>query len=50
MQTPLVSFSIMWKRYLGYWNVKCVVTIPRRNLKSQNIIKKDDIIVFNSKS
>ena len=28
MLTQLLSFS-MWKRHLGHWYVKCVVTIPR---------------------
>ena len=31
--TQLLSFS-MCNRHLGHWYVKCVVTIPRQNLKS----------------
>ena len=32
MLAQALSFS-MWKRHLGHWYVKFVVTIPRRNLK-----------------
>ena len=38
MLTTLLSFS-MWKRHFKHWYIKCVVTIPRQNLKSRNIIK-----------
>ena len=48
MLSPLLSFSI-WKRHLGHWYVKYVVTIPRGHLKSWNIIKKIMYFLVNLK-